>query len=105
MEIDRRKRIIEEIGGAAPGDDTAVGVPWRAMDQATRTHVSSKIDTHEVEYSDLREAVMRYTSLVRATSASRAPTAMDIWSIGQAKKREVGGGSMVDRGRRRLGRI
>ena len=56
-----------------------------AMDQATRTHVSSKTYTQEVEYPALREAVMRYASLVGATNTSWAPTAMDIGSIDEAR--------------------
>lgn len=53
MEINRRKRIIEEIGADAPVNDTLVGVLWMAMDQATRTNVSSQIDAQAVVYSDL----------------------------------------------------
>ena len=64
MEVDRWKRIIEEIGGKAPSNDTVIGVLWMAMGPPTRTHVSGKLDAQEVVYSDLREAVIKHTSLV-----------------------------------------
>ena len=44
LEVDRRKRLIEEIGGETPSNDTLVGVRWMAMDHGTRSHVSSKLD-------------------------------------------------------------
>ena len=37
LELDRRKRVIEEIGGQAPSNDTLVGVLWFAMYTSTRT--------------------------------------------------------------------
>ena len=87
MGIDRRKRIIEEIGARPPGNDTFVGILWMAMGPATKTHVSSKVDTEEAEYPDLREAVIRYTSLAGATS-TRTPTAKGIGSIEEAKEKQ-----------------
>ena len=62
MEIDRRKRVIEEIGARPPGNDTLVGILWMAMDPSTKAHISSKVDTDDVEDPELREAVMRYAS-------------------------------------------
>ena len=54
------------------------------MDPGTRSHVSTKLNADgEVDFHVMREAVMRHTTLVGATSgpsASRS-TAMDIGSI------------------------
>ena len=52
MEIDRRKPTIGAIGTNPTGNDTRVGVLYCAMGPGTKTHVSSKIDTHEVEYQE-----------------------------------------------------
>ena len=80
LEVDRRKRLIEEIGAQAPSNDVLVSVLWMAMDASTRSHVSGKLDVNEVIYIDLRQAVMAYTSLVGATTP-KAPTPMDIGAI------------------------
>ena len=54
------------------------------MDPGTRSHVSTKLNADgEVDFHVMREAVMRHTTLVGATSgpsASRS-SAMDIGSI------------------------
>ena len=84
MEIDRRKRIIEEIGGVAPGNDTLVGILWVAMDGPTRSHVSGKLDVAEVLYVDLREAVLKHAGLVGATSQQRSATSMDVSATAEA---------------------
>ena len=83
LEVDRRKRLIEEIGGQEPSNDTLVSVLWMSMDTASRNHISGKLDVAEVLYPDLREALMKHTSLVGATSGSggRSPTAMDVSAI------------------------
>ena len=85
LEIDRRRMLIAEIGGQAPSDDVIVSVLWMAMDPGTTSHVSGKLDVSEVEYTDLRQAVMMHTSLTSATSnggrGNSSPTAMDIGSI------------------------
>ena len=80
LEVGRRKRIIEDIGGQIPSNDILVSVLWCAMDTDTRNHVSGKLDVTEVLYCDLKQAVCLHTNLVGATS-SRSPTAMDIGSI------------------------
>ena len=80
LEVDRRKRLIEEIGAQAPSNAVLVSVLWMAMDANTRSHVSGELDVNEVIYMDLRQAVMAYTSLVGAT-APRAATPMDIGAI------------------------
>ena len=81
QEIDRRIRVIEDIGGHAPHNDVLVGVLWSAMDQQTRTHVSGNMDTG-AEYRDLRMAVLKHVTLVGATASTKSPTAMDIGAIG-----------------------
>ena len=86
LEVDRRKRIIEQIGGQLPSNDILVGVLWATMDAGTRTHVSSKIaDVSEVTYPELRQAIGVHTNLVSATS--RGPTAMDIGAIEDSSPR------------------
>ena len=80
LEVDRRKRLIEDIGGQVPSNDILVSVLWCAMGPNTRSHVSVKLDVETVEYPLLRQAVNAHTSLVGATS-SRTPTAMDIGPI------------------------
>ena len=81
LEVDRRKRVIEQIGGQAPSNDILVGVLWSTMDPSTKTHVSGRIsDVSDVVYADLKQAIATHTNLVGATSA-RAPNAMDISAI------------------------
>ena len=84
IEIDRRQRLIAEIGGVPSGDEMLVSVLWMAMDPGTRSHVSSKIDANSaVEFKVMKEAVMRHTTLVGATSGATAnrTVAMDIGAI------------------------
>ena len=82
LEVDRRKRLIEEIGGQVPSHDTLVNVLWVAMDPGTKSHVSGKLDAAEVQYAELKQAIMKHISLVGATSGAGKPsTAMDIGSI------------------------
>lgn len=38
LELDRRQRLITEIGGEPPSNDTTVNVLWMAMDPGTRSH-------------------------------------------------------------------
>ena len=61
-----------------------VNVLWTALDPGTRSHVSSKIDANaDVEFEVMKEAVMRHTTLVSATSGAAVSrtVAMDIGSI------------------------
>ena len=52
------------------------------MDPGTKSHVSGKLDAVEVQYPELKQAIMKHISLVGATSgAGRTSTAMDIGSI------------------------
>ena len=44
LEINRRKRIIAEIGGRAPGEDVCNNILWLSMDPTTRAHVTGKVD-------------------------------------------------------------
>ena len=44
LELDRRHRLISEIGGDPPSNDTLVNVLWMAMDPGTRSNISGKID-------------------------------------------------------------
>ena len=83
VEIDRRKRLIEEIGGSAPSNDTMVGVLWMSADPSTRTHVASNVDAEEALYHDLRVVVMKFTTLVGATTVAKV-TPMDIGAIEEA---------------------
>ena len=63
------------------------------MNTNTRSHVSGKLDAMEVEYVELREAVIRHTSLMGATSGlGKGPTAMDIGSIATVEDAEGAGG-------------
>ena len=39
LEIDRRQRLIAEIGGVPPGDEMLVDALWMAMEPGTRSHV------------------------------------------------------------------
>ena len=48
MEIDRRKRIISDIGGKAPDDDVCRNIVWASMDSATKAHVTGKLDMDTV---------------------------------------------------------
>ena len=68
LEVDRRKRLIEEIGGQPPFNDTLVNVLWMAMDQSTRSHISGKLDPASVEFQDMKQAILQHTTLVGATS-------------------------------------
>ena len=87
LEMGRRQKLIAEIGGKAVDNDTLVNVLWVSMDPGTRSHVSTKIDADgDVDFQVMREAVMRHTTLVGATSGSSAnrSSAMDIGSIAQS---------------------
>ena len=51
LEVDRRKRIIEQIGGQLPSNEILVGVLWSSMDPGARSHVSGEIaEVSEVTY-------------------------------------------------------
>ena len=84
LDMGRRQKLIAEIGGKPVDNDTLVNVLWMSMDPGTRSHVSTKLNADgEVDLHVMREAVMRHTTLVGATSgpsASRS-TAMDIGAI------------------------
>ena len=43
LEIDRRQKLIAEIGGTPVGEEMLVNVLWMAMDPSTRSHVSRKL--------------------------------------------------------------
>ena len=91
LEVDRRRRLIVEIGGQEPSNDTLANVLWLAMGPGTRDHVSSKLeDATTVEYKELKTAIMRHVSLVNATRPSR-PVAMDIGSIASVVAEGSGG--------------
>ena len=57
LEIDRRKRVIADTGGRAPGEDVCRNILWLAMDPMTRAHVTGKVDMDTVEFSMLRQVV------------------------------------------------
>ena len=81
LEVDRRKRLIEQIGGQPPSQDTLVGVLWASMDSGTKTHVSGKIsDVDDVKYEELKKAIMIHASRMEATTA-KAPSAKYIGAI------------------------
>ena len=95
LEVDRRKRLIEEIGGQVPSNDTLVNVLWVSMDPGTKSHVSGKLDAAEVQYPELKQAIMRYISLLGATSGvGRPSTAMDIGMISSCT--DAGGDQQPD---------
>ena len=51
LEIDRRQRLITEIGGNPLGDEMLVNVFCMAMYPDTRRHVSGKLDaSSDVEF-------------------------------------------------------
>lgn len=84
LETDRRQRLIAEIGGNPPGDEMLANVLWMPMGPGTRSHASGKPDaSSDVEFKLMKEAVMRHTTLVGATSGEGAgmPVAMDVSSI------------------------
>ena len=84
FEIDRRQKLIAEIGGAPVEDEMLVNVLWMAMDPSTRSHVALKVgDNPEIPFPEMKEAIMRQTTLVGATSgaAVNRTVAMDIGSI------------------------
>ena len=67
----RRQKIISDLQGKPVEDEMLVDVLWMAMDQGTRTHVSSKLDAStEISFQVMKEAVMRHTTLVGATSGA-----------------------------------
>ena len=67
LEVNRRKMLIEDIGGETPSDDTLTNVMWMSMDPATKSHVSTKLDPSTVLWVDMKETIMRHTTLVGAT--------------------------------------
>ena len=87
LDVERRKKLIQEFGGAAPGDDTLVSVLWVVMDPTSRNHVSGKLDAENVTYPELRVALLQFISLSAATNnsnTSKASTAMDVSAIAVA---------------------
>ena len=83
LEIDRQ-RLIAEIGGQPPSDGTIANVLWMAMGPGTRSHIPAKLGaTSAVEFKDMKEAIMKRTTLVGATSGGgfSRPTAMGVSSI------------------------
>ena len=71
-EIDKRKKLIEEIGGAC-SDDMLIAVIWASMDPNTRSQVSAKMEATDVGFVELRAAVVQYTGLIGATTHGRGP--------------------------------
>ena len=67
LEIDRRKRIIAEIGGRAPGEDVCQNILWLSMDPTTRAHVTGKVDMDAVSFVDLRQVVQSFCNLIAST--------------------------------------
>ena len=92
LDISRRQKLIAEIGGTPVDNAILVNVLWMSMDPGTRSHISSKInaDDQQVDFPIMREAVMRHTTLVGATSGASAsrPTAMDVGSIASVTDRD-----------------
>ena len=59
LELDRRHRLISEIGGEPPSNDMLANVLWMAMDPGTRSHISGKMDaTSNVEFQEVKETIM-----------------------------------------------
>ena len=84
LEIDRVQKLITEIGGAPVGEEMLVNILWMAMGQSARSYVSIKVgDDAEVSFQVMKEAIMRHTTLVGATSGAAVSrtVAMDIRSI------------------------
>ena len=91
LEVDRRRRLIVEIGGQEPSNDTLANVLSLALDPGTRDQVSRKLeDATTVEYKEHKSAIMRRVSLVNATRPLR-PVAMDIGSIASVVAEGSGG--------------
>ena len=83
-EIDRRKRVISDIGGKASDDDVCQNIVWAAMDSTTRAHVTGKLDMNTVGYAELRQVVQSYCNLVSSTSGGGrggGSTAIDVGAI------------------------
>ena len=80
LEMGRRQKLIAEIGGKPVDNDTLVNILWVPMGQGTRSHVSTKIDADgDVDFQVMREAVMRHTTLVGATSGNSASSHL-LWT-------------------------
>lgn len=66
-------------------NDTLVNVLWMTMDPGTNSHISGNIDaTSNVKFQEMKEAIMKHTTLVGATSGGgvrKATAAMDVSSI------------------------
>ncbi len=87
LEIDRRKRIIADIGGIAPDEDVCQNILWLSMDPTTRAHVTGKVDMDTVSFVDLRQVVQSFCNLIASTNTSGnggRVVAMGIGSIASA---------------------
>ena len=87
LEIDRRKRMIVDIGGKVPDADVCQNVLWMSMDPSTRAHVTGKVNMDTVDFAELRQVVQAFCNLVASTSSSGkggGVAAMDIGSIANA---------------------
>lgn len=66
------------------GEEILVNVLWMAMDPSTRSHASLKVgDNPGIPFQEMKEAIMRHTTLVGASSGAAVSrtVAMDIGSI------------------------
>ena len=99
LEIDRRKRIIDEVGGRATDEDVCQNILWLSMDPTTRAHVTGKVDMDTVSFADLRLVVQSFCNLIASTNNSGkggGVIAMDIGSI--ASVPGTCGGSVISDG-------
>ena len=91
LEIDRRKRVIADIGGRAPDEDVCQNILWLSMDPTTRAHVTGKVDMDTVSFVDLRQVVQSFCNLISSTSGrGGGVVAMDIVAIANAPGTEGG---------------
>ena len=87
LEIDRRKRMIADIGGRAPDDDVCQNILWLSMDASTRAHVTGKLDMDTVGFMELRQVVQSFCNLIASTNNTGrggGVVAMDIGAIATA---------------------
>ena len=63
LELERRHRLITEIGGDPPSNDTLVNVLWMTMGPGARSHISGKLDaTSNVQFQEMKEAIMKHAT-------------------------------------------
>ena len=72
LELDGRYRLISEIGGDPPSNDTLVNVLWMAMGSGARSHISGKLDaTSGAKFQEMKAHWDRLAKEVGQVDRSR----------------------------------